>query len=80
MFYFIFFIIQGYLDKTNVPNVLSVRSIKYESEIMKIFKASNIGSGLSVPYQAISIESNMRVTSPFTGTINEQSAGAIPKR
>ena len=47
---------------------------------MKIFKTSDIGSGLSIRYQAISMDSNMRVTSPFTATINEQSAGAIPKR
>ena len=68
------------MDKTNVPNISSVLSINYEGETMKIFKASNIGGDLSIPYQAISMESNMRVTSPYTATINEQSARAILNR
>ena len=76
----IFFIFQGYLDKTNVPNISSVRSIKYGQKDMKVFKASGVGSGLSFPYKTINIDSNMRVTSPFTVPINDQLSGAILKR
>ena len=46
---------------------------------MKVFKASSIGTGLSIPYETLNIESNMRVTSPFTVMINGQSPGAIQK-
>ncbi|CAF3873247.1 unnamed protein product, partial [Rotaria sp. Silwood2] len=69
----------GHLDKTNVPNISSVRSVCYESEIMKIYKASNIGAGLKIKYKAIQFENNMRVTSPFTAPINDQSSSTIPK-
>jgi hypothetical protein len=79
-FYLILFIFQGYLDKTNVPNISSVRSVKYGQKTMKVFKASGIGIGLSYPYKTIQIENNMRVTSPFTVPINDQSSGATPKR
>ena len=47
---------------------------------MKVFKASNIGSGVSIKYKALEFENNTRVTSPCTVPINHQSAGAIPKR
>ena len=68
------------MDKTNIPNISSERSIKYEGRIMKVFKASSIGIGLSIPYGTLNIESNMRVTSPFTVMINGQSSGAIQKK
>lgn len=70
----------GYLDKTNVPSISTVRCIQYTENTMKIFKASGIGSGLSAPYKTLNIESNMRVTSPFTVPISNQSSAAIPKR
>ena len=47
---------------------------------MKVFKASGIGSGLSVAYKNIDFETNMHVTSPFTIPINDQVPGAIPKK
>jgi hypothetical protein len=68
------------LDKTNIPNVSSIRSVRYEQKIMKVYKASNIGTGIVIKYNAIEFENNMRVTSPFTKPINNQSSGAIPKR
>ena len=68
------------MDKTNIPNISSVRSIKYEGRTMKVFKASSIGTGLSIPYETLNIESNMRVTSPFTVMTNNQPPGAIQKR
>ena len=70
----------GCLDKTNVPNISTVRCIQYTEDTMKIFKASGIGSGLSVPYKKLNIENNMRVTSPFTVPISDQSSATIPKR
>ncbi|CAF1130611.1 unnamed protein product [Rotaria magnacalcarata] len=70
----------GHVEKTNVPNVSSVRSVRYTQEAMKIYKASNIGSGISIKYKTIEFENNMRVTSPFTVPINDQLSGAIPKR
>jgi hypothetical protein len=47
---------------------------------MKVYKAPNIGSGVSIKYKAINFENNMRVTSPFTVPINDQTSGTIPKR
>ncbi|CAF2116394.1 unnamed protein product [Rotaria magnacalcarata] len=38
----------GHLGKNNVRNVASVRSVRYSQEAMKIYKASNIGSGISI--------------------------------
>ena len=67
------------MDKTNILNISSVRSIKYEGRTMKVFKTSSIGTGLSKPYKTLNIESNMRVTSPFTVMINNQPPGAIQK-
>ncbi len=74
------FMFLGYLDKTNVPNISTVRCIQYTENTMKIFKASGIGSGLSVPYKKLNMENNMRVTSPFTVPISDQSSATIPKR
>jgi len=47
---------------------------------MRVYKASNIGSGVPIKYKAIEFENNMRVTSSFTVPINDHSSGAIPKR
>ena len=47
---------------------------------MKVFKASNISSGVSIKYRAVEFANNMRVTSPFTMSLNDPSAGAIPNR
>ena len=46
---------------------------------MKVFKASSIDTDLSMPYKKLNIESNMRVTNPFTVMINDQSPAAIQK-
>ncbi|CAF4327169.1 unnamed protein product, partial [Rotaria magnacalcarata] len=70
----------GHVEETNVPNVSSARSVRYTQEAKKIYKASNIGSGISIKYKTIEFENNMRVTSPFTVPINDQLSGAIPKR
>ncbi|CAF4745315.1 unnamed protein product [Rotaria magnacalcarata] len=70
----------GHFGKTNVRNVSSVRSVRYSQEAMKIYKASNIGSGISIKHKTIEFENNMRVTSPFTVPINDQLSGAIQKR
>ncbi|CAF4058673.1 unnamed protein product [Rotaria magnacalcarata] len=40
--------LSSHLGKTNVRNVASVRSVRYSQEAMKIYKASNIGSGISI--------------------------------
>jgi hypothetical protein len=47
---------------------------------MRIYKASNIGSGIPIKYKTIKFENNMRVTSAFTASIDEQSSRAISKR
>ena len=39
---------------------------------MKVVKASNIGNGISIPYKKTDFEANMRLTSPFTVSINEK--------
>jgi hypothetical protein len=43
---------------------------------MFVFKASGIGGGLSVPYNAINYENNLRITSPFGMAINDSSSPA----
>ncbi|CAF4737694.1 unnamed protein product, partial [Rotaria sp. Silwood2] len=37
----------GHLGKTNVPNVSTLRSIRYGSDNMNVFKASGVGTGLT---------------------------------
>ncbi|CAF1459131.1 unnamed protein product [Adineta ricciae] len=37
-----------HLDKTTIPNISLVRSVKYGSKAMKIYKASGIGNGISI--------------------------------
>jgi hypothetical protein len=62
----------GDLDKTIVPNVSTLRSISYGQNSMKVFKASGIGTGLSVPYKQPKYEGNMRVISAFEDAIHSQ--------
>ena len=63
---------EGFVGKTNIPSISTVRSVQYQSTNMKVFKASNIGDGISIPYKKIDFEANMRLTSPFTVSINEK--------
>ena len=79
IFFLIYFFSLDHLDKTNIPNISSVRSIRYGSETRKIYKASSIGDGLEIKYIGIQFENNMRVTSPFTATINDRSSSTLPK-
>jgi hypothetical protein len=39
---------------------------------MKVFRASNIGDGTSIPYKKIGFETNMRLISPFTDPITDE--------
>ena len=71
---------QGYLDKTNVPNVSVLRSIRYEPNDMKTFKASGVGTGISVHYKRLGFETNTRIISPFGNPINDQGQITIPKK
>ena len=57
-----------------------MRSVRYERKSMKVYKASNIGTGISIKYKAIKFENNMRMISSFTESINEQSSGPTRKR
>ena len=75
-----FFIYLGYLEKTNIPNISSVRSIKYEGDSMKMFKALNFGDGVSIPYKTLKVHNTIRAASPFTSTMNAPSSGSIPKK
>ncbi len=68
------------MDETKIPDVSSIRSVRYEQEIMKVYKASNIGTGVAIKYNALEFENNMRVTSFFTESINNQSSGVMPKK
>ena len=71
---------QGYLNKTNVPNVSVLRSIRYGPNDMKVFKASGVGSGISIHYKRLGFETNMRIFSPFRNPINDQGQTTIPKQ
>ncbi|CAF2059693.1 unnamed protein product [Rotaria magnacalcarata] len=71
---------QGHLDKTSIPNVSTLRSIRYTSDHMKVYKASNIGTGISIPYKQIDFETNMRIMSPFDCSIDKQQSSTIPKQ
>ena len=62
---------KGHLGKTNVPNVSMIHSIQYHPRYMKVFKGSNIGDGVSIPYKKINFETNMRLINSFTVPINE---------
>ena len=44
---------------------------------MKVFKASNIGDGVSIPYNQIHFETNMRLASSFTVPINEKDSAIL---
>ena len=71
---------QGYLDKTNVPNVSVLRSIRYGPNDMKIFKASGVDTGISIHYKRLDFETNMRIISPFGNPINDQGQTTIQKQ
>ena len=75
-----FSIYLGYLEKTNVPNISSVGSITYDGNTMKMFKASNISDGVSIPYKILKVYNTIRVTSLVTSTMNVQSSRVILKR
>ena len=47
---------------------------------MRVFKASGIGQGISIPYKKLEFESNMRLTCPFTSPIDYQQVSAVPKK
>ena len=55
-------------------------SIRYGSDNMNIFKASGIGTGLTVPYKQLDFETNMRIINPFRCSINEQESNTVPKQ
>ena len=63
---------EGYLGKTNIPNISTIRSITYSAKHMKVFKASNVGDGVTIPYKKIRFETNMRLISPFTDPITNK--------
>ena len=69
----------GHLGKTNVPNVSSLRSIRYSPNNMKVFKASSIGTGIAIPYKQIDFETNMRIVSPFGYSIDRQQSNTVAK-
>ncbi|CAF3400174.1 unnamed protein product [Rotaria sp. Silwood2] len=69
----------GHLGKTNVPNVSTIRSIRYSPDNMKVFKASSIGAGIAIPYKKIDFETNMRIVSPFGCSIDKQQSNTISK-
>lgn len=47
---------------------------------MKVFKASNVGDGVSIPYKQIRFETNMQLISPFTDPINNEQLGLSSKK
>jgi hypothetical protein len=48
-----------------MPNVSTIRAIKYSTNGMLVFKASAIGVGLFVPFKNIKFISNMKIVSSF---------------
>ena len=75
-----FFFFTGCLGKTNVPNISKIRSIQYYLQHVQIFKASNIGVEVSIPYKNVDFEKNMRVMSSFTASINGQETTVTSKK
>ena len=75
-----FFYSAGLLGKTNVPNTSTIRSIEYNSNEMRVFKASKIGSGVSVPYKKINFETNIQVISSFSENIDDAQAAMASKK
>ena len=47
---------------------------------MKIFKASGVGTGISIHYKRLGFETNMRIISPFGNPINDQGQTTIQKQ
>ena len=74
------FSFQGHLDKTNVSNISTLRSIQYGPQSMNVYKASEIGTGLSIPYKHLKFESNMRIVSSFESLINNQGTTIIQRK
>ena len=63
-----------------MSNVSTLRSIRYGPDNMNTFKASGIGTGLTVPYKQLDFETNMRIVSPFECSINEQESDTVTKQ
>ncbi|CAM4983754.1 unnamed protein product, partial [Rotaria socialis] len=59
--------------------ISTIRSIEYNAKYMKVFKASNIGEGVSVPYKNIDFSTNMRLASAFTVPIKDEDHAIMPK-
>ena len=70
----------GHIGETNVPNVSTLRSIRYDPDNKNTFEASDIGIGLTVPYQQLDFETNMRIVSPFGCSTHEQESNTVPKQ
>ena len=70
----------GHIGKKNVANVSTLRPIRYGPDNMNTFKASVIGTGLTVPYKQLDFETNMRIVNPFGCSIIEQESNTVPKQ
>ena len=71
---------KGHLGNTIVPNVSTIRSIQYYPRHMKVFKASSIGDGVSIPYKKINFETNMRLINSFRVPIKEKDSTIISRK
>ena len=47
---------------------------------MKAFKASSVGTDITIPYKQIEFETNMRSVSPFGSSIDGQQSKTIQKQ
>jgi hypothetical protein len=63
-----------------VPNVSTLRSIRYDSNNMRVFKASGVGSGIAIKYKQLEFETNLRVVSAFGSSIHEHESNRMPKQ
>ena len=63
-----------------MPNVSTLRSIRYDANSMKVFKASSVGSGIPITYKQLEFGTNMSVVSAFESSINEQESGRVPNQ
>ena len=57
-----------------------LRSVRYGPNDMKIFKASGVGTGISIHYKRLGFETNMRIISPFGDPGNDQGQTTIQKQ
>lgn len=69
----------GYLSQSVMPNVSSVRSVKYSKNGMLTYKVSGIGTGQYVAFKHIKFEMNM-LLSGFDTSINGQLSTSIESR